>query len=199
MNNTNDFQGIEKEYFEKQKNSQKMLCIYEEKGINTSDIEWFYDDISDEWCYFRIKKERYGSEWEEVVIQESKKIKTFGKKCHVTEMSFFNFMALKKFELFNCKSETVEGVNHYIEGYNKWKLEDEKTSIDDYNKYLKEKRNQEDKSLTSSLTRKSFYIGVITLILGIFLPVMLIISIIAFLTFLISFSIDVIKFNLGKK
>lgn len=51
---TDDMQEIVKEYFEKQKDSKLMLCIYEEKA--SDDIEWFYCANTNNWCYFKPKK-----------------------------------------------------------------------------------------------------------------------------------------------
>lgn len=47
--------------------------------------------------------------------------------------------------------------------------------------------------LASNLTKKSFYIALISFILGIFFPIFLLVTIPAILVFIISFSIDAIK------
>ena len=135
----NTEQTIVQEYFKQQAENKLMLCIYEERA--SKDIEWFYDNISDEWCYIKTKKERFDGEQEEVVYIERKKYKTFGKKCHITEMSFFNYMAIRKLELYNTDSELVSGIYHYMNDYKKYKKENPEATLDDFNNKIKERRN----------------------------------------------------------
>ena len=138
-------QEIVKEYFDKQKTSKLKLCIYEEKPVNQNDIEWFYDEDNKDWCFFRTKKERYEGEIYENIFIEHKKIKTFGKKCHVTEMSFFNFMTIKTMEYFNSNEVTTNDVENYIKGYKELKKENPDISIEEYNTYKRQllKDNEE--------------------------------------------------------
>lgn len=140
MEEKEELQEIVKQYFQEQEKSELKLCIYEERA--SKDIEWFYDFNTQEWCYLKTKKERIGGQSEDVIYVERKKFKTFGKKCHITEMSFFNFMAIRKLKAYNADSECVNGIYNYMNDYKEQKKNNPNFTLDDFDNLIKERRNR---------------------------------------------------------
>lgn len=140
-------QAIVKEYFEKQENSKLTLCIYEEKA--SKDVEWFF--YNNEWCYLKVKKETVTDfdgekSKEDYFYIESKRFKTFSKKCHVETMSFDYFMALDYMNERDTDNASVETVHRYANKFMKLKKEKASENItftlDDYHEYLEQERLQ---------------------------------------------------------
>lgn len=138
-------QAIVKEYFEKQENSKLKLCIYEEKA--SKDVEWFF--FNNEWCYLKVKKETITDfdgekSKEDYFYIESKRFKTFGKKCHIETMSYDYFMALDYMNERNTDTVSVETAHEYANKFIKLKKEKEKQNItftlDDYHEYIEQER-----------------------------------------------------------
>ncbi len=157
MEETEELQEIVKEYFSRQENSDLKLCIYEEKA--GKDIEWFYDKNKQEWCYFKTKKERYEGEPFENIYIERKKFKTFGKKCHITEMSFFNFMTINAIEYFKHDGISENDVNNYIKWWKEEKEKNPNLKMQDLNAVLNERYSKNSGCLFSIIG----FIGLLTI------------------------------------
>lgn len=148
----NNEQEIVKEYFQQQENESMMLCIYEEKA--GQDIEWYYDGF--EWCYIKQKKYREKIDDETYtgikLFVEKKRVKTFGKKCHIMKISFDNFMTLDYMKFKNVSSVDLDTVHFYANRFMKIKKEKEAQNevytLEDYHKQIiqeNEKLEQEAK------------------------------------------------------
>lgn len=147
----NSEQEIVKEYFQQQEKEKFKLCIYEEKA--SGDIEWFYN--GNEWCYLKQKKykEKIGDETYSGIklYVEKKRIKTFGKKCHIIKMSFDNFMALDYMSFKNVDLVDLDELHLYSNNFMKIKKEKESENIiytlDDYHKQIiQDEENAEKKA-----------------------------------------------------
>lgn len=165
----NNEQEIIQEYFKQQKETNLTLCIYEEKASN--DIEWYYDGY--DWCYLKIKKykEKIDDEtyYGEKFIVEKKRIKTFGKKCHIVTMSYDNFMAIDYMKYKNVEEVDVETAHEYANNFMKLKKEKQQENIDffieDYHEYLKQQEIKNREEIQAGC--RDFVLWCITIILAI--------------------------------
>ena len=136
-----EIQEIVKEYFNQQENNSLTLCIYEEKASNY--IEWIYDKDSEDWVSLKPKKIRLDKgEYENGFLIEHKKFKTFSKKCHITELSFNHFMAIKASEYHKTDELTKNDVDNYIGWYQEEKNKYPDLKISEFNEILAQRKNK---------------------------------------------------------
>ena len=162
-------QEIVKEYFQQQEKEKFKLCIYEEKA--SSDVEWFYNGA--EWCYLKQKKykEKIGDETYSGIklYVEKKRVKTFGKKCHIMKMSFDNFMALDYMNFKNVGWVDLEELHHYANKFMKIKKEKETENIiytlDDYHKQITQEKENIEKEAKENLISCLGWLGCVILLL----------------------------------
>ena len=141
--NIENQQEIVKEYFEKQKDSKLMLCIYQE-SLEDDDIEWFYD--GEDWCFIKeAEVKNANSNTSEEVYQIIRKAnKKFNKDCYIETLSFRNYMIYQCLNTYCTDYISTYQAQKFIDKFLKLKKKNEAQglsyTIAEYTGYVKQKQ-----------------------------------------------------------
>lgn len=136
-------QQIVTEYFEKQKDSKLMLCIYQE-SLEDDDIEWFYD--GENWCFIKeTEVKNAGPNLTEEVYEIIRKAdKKFNKDCYIETLSFRNYMIYQCLNLHHKDYISTKQAQKFIDKFMDLKKTNEEQGLNytmvDYIKYVTQKQ-----------------------------------------------------------